>query len=101
MQIRITSRHGEVPAALKLRAESVVGRLARMAHRPTRAQVTFDTEHQRAAVELVLTAARGAVLVARAEAPDHRTALDRVAQKLRRQLDKRPTPRRREAASRR
>jgi ribosomal subunit interface protein len=101
MQIRITSRHGEVPVALKLRAESVVKRLARMAHRPTRAQVTFDTEHQRAAVELVLWAARGAVLVARAEASEHRTALDRVAQKLRRQLDKRPTPRRRAAAGRR
>ena len=95
MQLTITSRHNEVPEALRLRAETVLGRLARFAQRPTHAQVEFDMEHQRASAELRLHAARGVVHVASAEAKDHRTALDRAAAKLRRQLDKKaPEPRR-------
>jgi ribosomal subunit interface protein len=88
MEIIITARHGEVPDALRARAEQVVTRLARFAHRPTAANITFDAEHQRAIAELRLTAARGVLFVATGEAADHRTALDRAASKLRRQLDK-------------
>ena len=95
MQLTITSRHDEVPEALRLRAEAVVARLAKLAHRPTSAQVEFDFEHQRATAELRLHAARGAVHVASAEADDHRTALDRAAAKLRRQLDRKPADLRR------
>jgi len=95
MQLTITSRREDVPEALRLRAEAVVGRLARLAHRPTHAQVEFDLQHQRATAELRLHAARGAVHVASAEAADHRTALDRAAAKLRRQLDKKDVDRRR------
>jgi len=98
MQLTITSRHEEVPEALRARAEAVVARLAKLAHRPTSAQVEFDLQHQRATAELRLWAARGAVHVARAEAEDHRTALDRAAAKLRRQLDRKPADRRRPAA---
>ncbi len=88
METMITTRHGEIAAALRLRAERVVERLARLANRPTAAHVTFDVDHQRATAEVRLLAARGAVHVASAEAADHRTALDRAAAKLRRQLDK-------------
>jgi ribosomal subunit interface protein len=95
MDIIITARHGEVPEALRVRAEEVVMRLARLAHRPTTANVTFDMARQRALAELRLTAARGVLYVASSEADDHRTALDRVAAKLRRQLDTAaPSPRR-------
>jgi ribosomal subunit interface protein len=89
MKIIVTARHGEVPDGLRIRAEQVVARLARLSHRPTTGHVTFDVDHQRATAELRLTAAQGAVHIASAEARDHRTALDRVASKLRRQLDKR------------
>lgn len=96
MEIIVTTRHGEVPESLRARAERVVAHLARLAHRPTAAHVTFDLDHQRATAEVRLSAARGAVHIASAEAMDHRTALDRVAAKLRRQLDKRnPAARRR------
>jgi len=96
MEIIVTTRHGEVPESLRARAERVVAHLARLAHRPTTAHVTFDLVHQRATAEVRLSAARGAVHIASAEAMDHRTALDRVAAKLRRQLDKRgPAVRRR------
>jgi len=95
MDIIITARHGEVPETLRVRAEQVVSRLARLAHRPTAANVTFDADHQRSLAELRLTAARGVFYVATGEADDHRTALDRAAAKLRRQLDKAvPSPRR-------
>ncbi len=95
MEIMVTARHGAVPDELRTRAEQVVTRLARLAHRPTAANVTFDLNHHRAMAELRLTAARGVLFVATGEAADHRTALDRVAAKLRRQLDKAETnPRR-------
>jgi ribosomal subunit interface protein len=98
MQLTITSRHEEVPEALRTRAEVVVNRLARFARRPTRAQVEFDLDHHRATAELRLHAAGGTVHVASAEAGDHRTALDRAAAKLRRQLDKKVTGHRRGGA---
>ena len=102
METTITTRHGEIPEALHARAERVVERLARLANRPTAAHVTFGMDHQRATAEVRLTAARGVVHVASAEAADHRTALDRVAQKLRRQLDKQEAnPRRRAGSTRR
>jgi ribosomal subunit interface protein len=88
MQVTITARHGDIPDQLRVRAATVMGRLARLANRPTRANVTFDVDHQRATAEVVLHAARNSVFVASADAPDHRTALDRVAAKIRRQLDK-------------
>lgn len=100
MRIMITARHGEVPDALRARAETLIARLSRLAERPTSAQIEFDFEHQRAVAELRLNAARGTVLVAGADAPDARTALDRAAMKLRRQLDKRETTRRRAASGR-
>jgi len=101
MEIIITARHGEVPEDLRLRAERAVTRLARLAHRPTAANVTFDAEHQRAVAELRLTAARGVLYIATGEAADHRTALDRVASKLRHQLDKSITRPRRAGRTRR
>lgn len=99
METTITTRHGEIAEALNLRAERVVARLARLADRPTAAHVTFGLDHQRATAEVRLTAARGVVHVASAEAADHRTALDRAAQKLRRQLDKQEANPRRRAGS--
>ena len=100
MRVTITSRHDEVAEALRGRAEAVVQRLAKLAQRPEHAQVEFNLEHQRHTAEIRLHAARGAVLVATADAADHRTALDRAAAKLRRQLDKKPVSRRRAAPPR-
>jgi ribosomal subunit interface protein len=88
MQTTITARHGEIPEELKARAHVLVERLALRTTRPTSAQVTFVVERARAEAEIVLKAARGATFVARAEADDARTALDRVAAKLQRQLEK-------------
>jgi len=99
MRVTITARHRDIPDGLKERAGAVLGRLAKLASRPTSAQVTFGMDHQRATAEIILKAARGAVHVASADAPDHRKALDRASSKLRRQLDKRESSRRRRAAA--
>ncbi len=88
MRTTITARQIAIPRALKTRATLVVTRVARLAVRPTSARITFGQEGQRATADIVLRAARGAVHVARGAAPDPRTALDRAAAKLRRQLDK-------------
>jgi len=104
MRITITARHCEVPDELRERARRLVERLSRMATRPHDAQVLFDEDHGTPAVELRVHVARGVVHVGAAEASDHRSALDRAAAKVRRQLDKAPpkrTKRRRRGTARR
>ena len=90
MQTTITARHCEINEALRERARTVVERLGALAHRPIESVVVFDTDGGQATAELRLRAARGELMVARGEADDHRTALDRAEEKLRRQLDKDP-----------
>ena len=88
MRTTITARHCEIPEDLREHAAEVIGRLARIATRPQRAQVVFDAEHNRKIVEAQVSLPRGQVCVASAEADDFRTALDRATDKLRRQLRK-------------
>jgi putative sigma-54 modulation protein len=88
MQTTITARHCEISDALRERALTVVERLGSLATRPIEAIVVFDTEGVRQTAELRLHVARGEVLVATGEAEDHRTALDRAEEKLRRQVER-------------
>jgi ribosome hibernation promoting factor len=88
MQTTITARHCEISDALRERALTVVERLGNIATRPMQATVVFDAEGLQQTAELRLHVARGEVLVATAEAEDHRTALDRAEDKLRKQLEK-------------
>jgi ribosomal subunit interface protein len=88
MQTTITARHTEISEALRERALTVVERLGSIATRPIEATVVFDTEGLQQTVELRLHVPRGEVLVAKAEADDHRTALDRAEDKLRKQVEK-------------
>jgi ribosomal subunit interface protein len=88
MQTTITARHCEIDDALRERALAVTDRLATFAPRPLEAAIVFDEDGQQRVVELRLRVARGEILVAKGEGGDHRTALDRAEDKLRRQLDK-------------
>jgi ribosomal subunit interface protein len=88
MQTTITARHCEISEALRERALAVVDRLGNIATRPMEATVVFDVEGLQQTAELRLHVARGEVLVATAEAEEHRTALDRAEEKLRKQLEK-------------
>jgi ribosomal subunit interface protein len=93
METRVTARHCEIPDAVRQRAHLVMERIAKIAYRPQRGEVIFDVDHQRKRVELKLHLTRGNTGVATAEAQDFRTALDRAAAKLRRQVQ-RTDPRR-------
>jgi ribosomal subunit interface protein len=95
MQTTITARHCEISDALRDRARSVVERLGNIATRPVESAVVFDVEGPVQTAELRLHLSRGEVLIARGEAADHRSALDRAEERLRRQLEKASTrPRR-------
>jgi ribosomal subunit interface protein len=88
MQTTITVRHCEIADALRTRALAVSERLAQFAPRPLEATVVFDADGLEQVVELRLHVARGERFVARGGGADHRTALDRAEDKLRRQLEK-------------
>lgn len=102
MQTTITMRREDVPEELRTRAEEALERLAKRAVRATGAHLTFDSGKAGVSAEIVLNAARGATYVAKADAIDHRTALDRALAKLQRQLEKaeaNPARSRRKAAA--
>jgi ribosomal subunit interface protein len=88
MQTTITVRHCEIPDGLRERAITVVERLGKVTPRPMEMTVLFDTDGQAQTAELRLHLARGEMLVAGGEGADHRTALDRAEEKLRRQVER-------------
>jgi ribosomal subunit interface protein len=95
MQTTITARHCEISDGLRERAEAIVERLGSITPRAMEAVVVFDSEGTQQTVELRLHVAGGEILVARGEGTDHRTALDRAEERLRRQLERASTrPRR-------
>ena len=94
MQTTITARHCEIPDALRERAAAVVDRLGTFATRPIEATVVFDADGLQRTAEIRLHVARGEVLIATGEADDHRSALDRAEEKLRRQVEKHARPHR-------
>jgi ribosome-associated translation inhibitor RaiA len=84
----IVARHCEVSDTLRARAVSVLDRLGSLAPRPMESTVVFDTNGLKQTAEIRLHVARGEVLVARGQGVDHRTALDRAEEKLRRQVER-------------
>jgi ribosomal subunit interface protein len=88
METTVTARHCEISDALRERAVSVVERLGNLASRPMESTVVFDTDGSEQTVEIRLHVARGEILVASARGVDHRTALDRAEEKLRRQVER-------------
>jgi ribosomal subunit interface protein len=88
MQTTITARHCEIPDAVRARGRGVTERLGAHAHRPIEATVVFDADGPLRTAELRLHVSRGEVLVAKGDGDDHRSALDRAEEKLRRQLEK-------------
>jgi ribosomal subunit interface protein len=88
MQTTITARHCEVSDPLRERAITVVERLGNLASRPMEMTVVFDADGTQQTVELRLHVARGEILIAKGEGADHRSALDRAEEKLRRQVER-------------
>jgi len=88
MQTTITVRHCEVPDALRQHARTVVERLGSVAARPMEMTVLFDADGPSQTAELRLHLANGEILLAKGAGADHRTALDRAEEKLRRQVER-------------
>jgi putative sigma-54 modulation protein len=88
MQTTITARHCEIPEGLREHAITVVARLGKVTPRPMEMTVVFDIDGLDQTAELRLHLAGGEILVARGEGADHRTALDRAEEKLRRLVER-------------
>ncbi|UCD25612.1 MAG: ribosome-associated translation inhibitor RaiA [Gemmatimonadota bacterium] len=88
MRTIVTARHCEISDELRAKAETIMEKFVKLASRPLSAEVIFDADHGEKVVELKLSLPRGQVKVAKAEAVSFRSALDRAADKIRRQLDK-------------
>ncbi|HSM17552.1 MAG TPA: ribosome-associated translation inhibitor RaiA [Gemmatimonadales bacterium] len=88
MHVTITARHCDIPDALRTRAESVMDRLGNYGLELAEGAIIFDVEALRQRAEVRLRATTGEMVVAKDDGPDHRTALDRAEEKLKRQLKK-------------
>lgn len=98
MQTTISARHCEISDELRSRAESVLQRLNGLVNRPVDGTVVFDVAGQLATVEIRIHSSSGELFVATGEEKDHRTALDRAEDKVKRQLDKHGAVRRNRGA---
>lgn len=87
MQTIVTSRHCEITEQLQSRASTIASRLGALARRPISCTVLFDVEGTQSLAELRLVDGSGESLISRGEGPDHRTALDRAEDRLKRQLE--------------
>jgi ribosomal subunit interface protein len=90
VRITITARHCDISEDLRARARARLQRLGQVASRAHHLQLIFGAEHGTPTVELRLHTNRRHVHFAAADGADHRSALDRVVAKVRRQLDKAP-----------
>lgn len=88
MNITVSVRHCEIPDELRERAEQMANRLDGIWPRLQGATIVFGMEGLLATAEVRMQVRRGESLVATGEASDHRTALDRAEDKLRKQLEK-------------
>jgi ribosomal subunit interface protein len=84
----ITARHCDVSEDLRQRVDAVLSRLGALHARPSEAAVVFDVGPTNAVAEVRFTGDRGDRFVARGEDRDHRSALDRAEEKLRRQIQR-------------
>lgn len=88
MRTTISARHCEISDELRERAGTVLERLTALVTRPLDGTVVFDVAAQLQTVEIRIHSSAGDIFVATAEEKDHRTALDRAEDKVKRQVEK-------------
>lgn len=86
MRVQITARHCEISDAVRQRAESQMQRLTKYDSRVSSAEVIFDEEKHNRKVEAILSVDGGSAVVASAEDREFRPALDKVVDRLGKQL---------------
>ena len=89
MEIRITSRHTDLPKALRERAEESLMKLTKYESRVSAAEVVFEEEKRSKRVEGIVHIDRGDPIVASGESDDFRAALHQMVERLTRQIRRR------------
>lgn len=92
MRLHVKARHGHVNDSVRRYAEQKLGKLQRRLHELTEVEVIFSREHNPSiaddhAAEVVVHA-KGANLVAKERAPTYEAAIDRLLDKLERQVER-------------
>jgi ribosomal subunit interface protein len=86
LRVQITARHCSVPDALLRRTEEQINRLSRYDPRIASAEVTYTEEKRSRKAEVVLHIDGTEPVVARAEEPEFRSALDKATDRVTRML---------------
>jgi ribosomal subunit interface protein len=86
MKTTISVRHTEIADDLRARAEAVMEKVGQLSPHALDSTVIFDQSPSAHIVEIRVHVRRGQILVGQAEEADHRTALDRAEDKVRRQI---------------
>ena len=89
MEVTITARHCSIPDPVRERTSRLIARLERYEVRATSAIVNFEADHGARGVEARIAVAGGPPLVAHAEGPTFRSALDGAFDRIERQLKRR------------
>lgn len=99
MHTTISVRHTEIPDDLRARAGLVMERLGQLSPHALESTVVFDQEATAHTAEIRLHVRGGVILVGKGDGVDHRSALDRAEEKIRRQLERNGAGARRERRS--
>ncbi|MDT8436414.1 MAG: ribosome-associated translation inhibitor RaiA [Gemmatimonadota bacterium] len=86
MQVIISSRNVEIAEGLRSRIDDRFQRLTRFDPRASRVEVTLAEEKNRSIAEALMSVDGGGPVFAKSEATDARTAVDRLYDKMSRQL---------------
>jgi ribosomal subunit interface protein len=86
VRVQITERHCDVPRELRERAETQMEALAKFSPRATAADVVFMEEKVTRVVEVIVHIDGDEPVVARADDKEFHGALDKVLERLSRQL---------------
>ena len=88
MQIIISGRNVDVADGLRTHIEDRFERLSRFESRASRVEVTLVEEKNRSIAEAVMSVDGAGTMFAKAEAPEVRTAVDRLYDKMSRRAKK-------------
>lgn len=86
MDIIVSGRHINITNAIKNYAEKKVSKLQKFFDRVIKVQVNLNVESERHTAEMIVSAARGSMLIAEVTDHDIYVAIDKAVDKLERQL---------------
>lgn len=88
VNVKITTRHCEVPSDILERTEQLVASLARYSPRASSAEVVYTEERLDKVIEVIVHIDGGEPVFARAQDPEYLNSLDKVLSRLGRMLRK-------------